>query len=90
MKEIYLDGTEIKSQTGAFEYFERIFNTPDYFVPSIESFWDYLINIKEPVNIKFDNVMNMYLNIDGYAECILEIFIEAEKRNKNIKFSYEE
>lgn len=90
MKKIYLDGVKIKNQTEAFEYFLKELEAPNYFFPSLESFWDYLLTVNEPVEIWFKNVMAMYLNINGYAESILELFIQAEKRNKNIKFTYEE
>ncbi len=90
MSEIILNGAEIKDKKSAFEYFCQEFNAPDYFVPTLDSFWDYLMSIDKPVKIVLENAMNMKIALKGYSECILEVFIEANKHNENIRFEYTE
>lgn len=88
MKKVIIDGGKLKDKNQVFVYFMKKFREPDYFAPTFGCFWDYLMSVREPMHIVIYNGVGMHITLKGFAECLLELFTEADKRNENITFEY--
>lgn len=87
MRYIVLDGLEMVSIEMTHLYLKEKFQFPDYYGENLDALWDELSTLSTPTHVEIINEDAFFEQLEGYADEILSVFLEAELENKN--FVYE-
>ncbi len=84
MNEIIIDCGEMTNKASANAYLENVFGWSEN-VTDADSLLELLLGIEEPVEITFEDVDLLEINLEDYGQEILDAFEQAESSNENIK-----
>lgn len=84
MNEIIIDCGEMTNKVSANAYLENVFGWSEN-VTDADSLLELLLGIEEPVEITFEDVDLLEINLEDYGQEILDAFEQAESSNENIK-----
>ncbi len=86
MNRIILDGKKMISREIAHTHMKEKLNAKEYYGNNLDALWDVLSTYDRNVKVEFINIESLIENLGDYGEFIVEVFKDAEKENKNIKF----
>lgn len=90
MKYIVLDFSGIKSQEQLYDYFEKVFDLPDYFGRNMDALWDCLLFwYDSETTIILKNVNTLPSNLLWLAEIMLTLFDDLQNEDENITVQIE-
>lgn len=85
MKYITLDFSGIKTQDQLFDYFETIFELPDYFGRNMDALWDCLLFwYDSETTILLKSVSALPKNLNWLTEIMLTLFDDLQKEDENV------
>ncbi len=85
MEEILIDCTEMATKALAHAYLESVFGLEEDSINDMDALLEHLLGIEEPVEITFEDVDFLEINLGDYGEEILATFEQPEASNDNIK-----
>lgn len=85
MEEILVECEEMPTPDSAFSYLERLFKQPENTITDTDSLVECLISIDEQLEITFEDVDLLEINLGKLGNEIIEAFEQAEEENPNIK-----
>lgn len=90
MKYIVLDFSGITSQEQLYDYFEKVFDLPDYFGRNMDALWDCLLFwYDSETTIILKNVNTLPSNLLWLAEIMLTLFDDLQNEDENITVQIE-
>lgn len=85
MKYITLDFSGIKTQDQLYDYFETVFELPDYFGRNMDALWDCLLFwYDSETTILLKNVSALPKNLNWLTEIMLTLFDDLQKEDENV------
>ena len=90
MKKIVLDGNKMTTIEQAHLYIKEQLDLPEYYGNNLDALWDILSVESTRKSIMLINRDSLVNNIGAYANCLINVFLEASKINTNITFCVEE
>lgn len=85
MKYITLDFSGIKSQEQLYDYFEKVFDLPNYFGRNMDALWDCLLFWYDTeTTIILKNVNALPSNLGWLGEIMLALFDDLQNEDENI------
>lgn len=85
MKYITLDFLGIKSQKQMYDYFEKVFDLPDYFGRNMDALWDCLLFwYDSETTIILKNVDALPSDLNWLTEIMLTLFDDLQTEDENI------
>lgn len=85
MKITILNGTKMTKKKETHEYIKKKLEFPDYYGENLDSLWDILTTISEPLVIVLLNSELIYSNLEEYGRSLVSVFAEAMGENPNIE-----
>lgn len=84
MKTTILNGKRMRYNKSTHDYLKRKLQFPDYYGNNLDSLWDLLTTIGNPIEIVLLNSESIYENLGDYGVEIVRVFVEAMEENENI------
>ena len=84
MKTTILNGKRMRYNKSTHDYLKRKLQFPDYYGNNLDSLWDLLTTIGNPIEIVLLNSESIYKNLGDYGVEIVRVFVEAMEENENI------
>ncbi len=89
MKTTILNGKRMRYNKSTHDYLKRKLQFPDYYGNNLDSLWDLLTTIGNPIEIVLLNSESIYENLGDYGVEIVRVFVEAMDENPNLIFRTE-
>ncbi len=87
MMKIRLDGEKMNTKERAHQYIKCKLNFPEYYGRNLDALWDMLSTYSDPIEIHFLNEYSLIDELGDYGEDLIEVFKDAQRENKNIRFT---
>lgn len=87
MREIVLDGNEMKSKIEMHDYLKEQFFLPYYYARNLDSLYQILVTETDPVKITLKNKKSIAL---GYGDALVILFKDLSVKNKNYTVIFED
>lgn len=89
MKTTILNGKRMRYNKSTHDYLKRKLQFPDYYGNNLDSLWDLLTTISDPIEIILLNSQTLYENLGEYGVELVTVFVEAMDENPNLIFRTE-
>ena len=86
MREIILDGNEMKTKVEMHDYLKNCFALPYYYARNLDSLYQMLLKETDPVKIVLKNKQSIAL---GYGDALVLLFHDLALKNNNYSFELE-
>ena len=86
MIKVRLDGEKMNTRERAHNYMRCKLNLTEYYGRNLDALWDMLSIYSEPIEIHLLNYYSLIDELGAYGDELIEVFRDAERENKNIKF----
>ena len=90
MKNAQIDFSTIKSPNDFYGEIKKILNLPEYFSYNLDSLYDCLTDIFEPVSISFSNCKEGNSSLGGYFNSIKQVFADAKDAGSRVESVWNE
>ena len=83
MREIILDGNEMKTKVEMHDYLKNSFLLPYYYARNLDSLYQILVKETDPMKIVLENKESIAL---GYGDALVLLFHDLSSKNPNYIF----
>ena len=83
MREIILDGNEMKTKVEMHDYLKNSFLLPYYYARNLDSLYQILVKENDPMKIVLENKESIAL---GYGDALVLLFHDLSSKNPNYIF----
>ena len=83
MREIVLDGNEMKTKVEMHDYLKNQFILPYYYARNLDSLYQILLKETDPISITLTNKESIAI---GYGDALVLLFHDLSQKNPNYRF----